>query len=125
MIEDCDEVCTVLSTRISTARKPHCCTECSRIIETGESYLSESCLFDGDFTIYKTCAHCRVTREWLEAECGGFVYQGIREDIDDHAREGYGFGVMRLAIGMRKKWRYGNASLMPIPKCPKVTAAHA
>ena len=43
----------------------------------------------------------------------------IVEDIRDHAREpGYGFGVMRLAVGIFNKWRRKDGRLFPVPRMP-------
>jgi hypothetical protein len=123
MVDGADEMVKVLSERTPKAKKIHHCTECSRAIEPGERYLMERCVFDDEMCIYKTCSHCQIAREWLIAECGGWLYQGVHEDIEEHVREGYGFGLARLAIGMRRKWRYRGGHLMPIPKLPKITAA--
>ena len=116
MIDDSDGSTTILSERYRQARKSHRCSECYRTIRAGERYLAETCLFEGEITRHKTCSHCEVVREWLVKECSGFLYGGIGEDIAEHAHSGYyGFGVARLAAGMRSKWVRKTGLLWPIP----------
>jgi hypothetical protein len=64
------------------------------------------------------------TTDWLTKECGGYLYQGVAEDIIEHAREGYGFGVYRLAVGIRNDWKRKDGSLWPIPKLPAISHVH-
>jgi hypothetical protein len=123
MVENADEMVTMLHDGFVTARKVHKCSECRRVIAKGERYLVERYAFDGTVTTSKTCTHCQVVRQWLQQECGGWLYGGIAEDIHDHAREGYGFGVMKLSIGMSMKWQFRRGGLWPIPSAPRVTGA--
>ena len=119
MIDGCDGSYTLLSEQHRKARKEHGCAECHRIIDKGEIYLSMSVVYDGEFSAYKVCAHCEVVQLWLKEECGGFVHNAVVEDIRDHAREpGYGFGVMRLAVGIFNKWRRKDGRLFPVPRMP-------
>jgi hypothetical protein len=100
------------------ARKPHPCSECRRFIQTGETYLYESCVFEGLFLVYKTCEHCQAVRDWLYKECGGFLYEGVFEDFWQHADEEgeyYGWDVKRAAIAMKNKWARRDGSLRPLP----------
>ncbi len=124
MADYSDGVSVVLHDRDQKARKPHQCSECNRIIEIGEHYNVQRCVFDGEANSYKTCEHCQVVKSWLTKECGGYLYQGVYEDIDQHRLEGYGFGVIRLAEGMGRKWKRKNGKLWPIPKMPKLTEYH-
>lgn len=118
-IDYCDERVLVLSENIRQARKEHKCAECNRAIEPGEKYLVESYIYDGEFTMHKTCTHCQVARDWLAKECGGWLYSGVYEDIREHVSEGcYGLPVARLAAGMRRRWRLRDQKLMPIPRLP-------
>lgn len=122
MVDESDGNCTELSTSRPVARKGHRCMECYRTIQPGEQYTREAVVFEKEFTTYKTCRHCMVAREWLRQECGGWLFQGVGEDIDEHATNGlYGMGVMRLCIGMRHKWTRKDGRLMPIPRMPEVT----
>lgn len=116
MVELADETVTILSEHHPVARKEHRCSECGRVIKRGEKYLVEGYLFDGEKKTHKTCAHCEVVRSWLIHECNGFIYGGIAEDIHEHAQEGYGFSVLRLAAGVKKRWERRDGRLWPIPK---------
>lgn len=129
MVDDSDPV-ELISRRNSRARVQHkcheCvqhkCHECGRRIEQGETYLAEFYKSDGRTEGHKTCTHCRVVRQWLGDECGGWLYHGVEEDICEHADEGYyGFGVKLLAIGIRRGWRRRDGGLWPVPRLPKTT----
>lgn len=103
------------------ARKSHKCDECGRAISPGETYEVFRGLYDGQWEAGATCAHCRVAQEWLSRECGGFLHHGVADDIEDHFREGYGFGVGRLAVGMRWGWTSKRGELAPLPRIPKLS----
>lgn len=116
-----DGYVTILHDRHPIAKKEHRCGECHRTIWRGESYMTERTIFDGNAETHKTCLHCQIARDWLVGECGGFLYGGVKEDIYEHAREGYGFGVVRLAAGMQNHWSRKDGRLWPIPKAPPLT----
>lgn len=121
MYEDCDERAQVLGERYQKARKEHRCSECARVIKPGEKYLVEFIKSD-DVEQIKTCSHCEIARDWLSAECGGWVYTAIEEDVMEHAQSGYyGKDVKRLAVGMRRMWTTVKGTLMPLPKLPATT----
>lgn len=122
MIDYAEDRVTVLHERVYSARKEHKCDECGRGILPGERYTVERYVYDGGATTHKTCRHCKVVRDWLNAECGGFLYTGVREDIQEHADEGhYGFGVKLLSIGIERRWRRRDGRLWPTPRLPKTT----
>lgn len=125
MIDDSDGSVTVLSASDPIANKQHRCMECFRDISPGEQYHVDRYVFDGEFHNHKTCAHCMVAREWLQAECGGWLYDGVEEDVRDHVTSGYAYpvGVYRLAVGMARKWRTPRGKLLPIPTLPQTTHA--
>lgn len=124
MADYSDGYSVVLHDRNQKARKEHKCSECYRIINAGETYNVQRCIFDGQADSYKTCEHCQVVKSWLQKECGGYLYQGVYEDIDQHRLGGYGFGVVRLASGMGARWKRRDGRLFPIPKLPKITEHH-
>ncbi len=124
MADFSDGYSVVLHDRHQKARKEHKCSECNRTICIGEVYNVMRTVFDGAADSYKTCEHCQVVKRWLQKECGGYLFQGVFEDIDQHRQEGYGFGVVRLTAGMRDKWTRKDGRLWPIPKLPKVTEAN-
>lgn len=101
---------------IKKSRKEHVCCECSRAIKVGESYRVYWGLYDGEWQNHPTCQHCLVACEWLAENCHGFLHGGVYEDIEQHADEYHYFGLYRLEIGMRRKWKDG---LMRTPKIPK------
>lgn len=126
MVEDSDGRTTVLGEAQRKARKEHRCSECARVIRLGETYLDERLTFDGTAKTVKTCAHCQVARDWLGAECGGWLYTAVEEDITEHAQSGvYGMDIARIAVGMRRKWTTTKGALMQLPKLPPSTHSHA
>ena len=104
------------------ARVAHWCNECCRLIEKGETYFVESYVFEGDFTTHKTCAHCKIARDWLQAECGGWLYGGVEGDIREHVfSRMYPMALARIAVGMQWEWRTPKGRLLPIPAMPQTT----
>jgi hypothetical protein len=114
--EDADPA-VVLSDADHKAVKPHRCSECGRTIKAGEHYNRQTTVCDGRRETHKVCAHCEVCRDWLQHECGGWVYGGVGQEIADHYYDGYA-QVGRLAVGMRRKWQRFGGGLMPIPDEP-------
>lgn len=106
------------------ARKPHRCSECARPIEKGEQYVCTRGMWDGNISVYKRCAHCEVLREWLAAECGGWMYgdvvSDVREHIQDYGVSQYGFGLARLVVLAQNDWRRAG-QLVPVPTIPMST----
>lgn len=120
MIDDSDGCVTLLGTAHHVARKPHKCSECYRMIEPGERYLRERHVFEREASTHRTCSHCQIVRQWLDAECGGWLYGSVGEDISEHAR--YGIGPARMSLGMQHRWRYSRSGrLMPVPRLPMTT----
>lgn len=114
MIEDADGMVTVLSSRQQKARKQHRCSECYRMIESGEQYLYEATYFDSEFRAYKTCAHCLVVRNWLLDNCSGFVYGDLAYDLGEHDSDS--FGMARMKYGINHKWQRKSGRLMRVPQ---------
>jgi hypothetical protein len=118
MIDGADGHCHVLRDEKHKARKQHRCSECSRMIRVGEIYQAEATLFDGSFDHHKTCMHCQVARRWLSANCGGWVYGGVEEDIIEHVHDYRRKDLIRLKYGMARLWTKRNGELMAIPAMP-------
>lgn len=97
------------------ARVEHKCAECFRVIFPREIYRRTFGVWDGHPDTFKTCAHCLALQSWLLRECNSFLYGGLSEEIDDHAREYQSVWLWRGRIGMRRKWRKRDGSLMQIP----------
>lgn len=124
MIDDSDGRVIVLHEELRTARKTHRCYECGREIMPGERYHHEATLYEGRKDTVKTCRHCLVVRAWLQAECGGWLYGGISEDIQEHVDDSwnhYGHGVRMLAVGIRRRWKKRNGELWRVPSRPRTT----
>ena len=115
--------------RIKAARKVHKCNECSSEIQIGEPYLYAFAVYFHPFSVhshdkfaehYYICQHCGVATDWLNQNCGGFLHNGVYEDIEEHVNElgGLQLGLRRLLEGMRRKWRYKSGRPMPISIAP-------
>ncbi|MCK5769502.1 hypothetical protein [Algiphilus sp.] len=124
MIDDAEGV-TMLSRREPVAAQPHRCNECGRRIHPGERYTREAFVLDGDFVQHATCAHCAVVREWLERECGGYVFGAVGEDLDEHALEYRRIDLLRLCVSSRRRWRNQAGALMRVPAVPPTTEERA
>lgn len=102
------------------AGKSHRCAECGRTIERGEShhYLTGVC--DGYWTSIRTCAHCKAAGTWMDTVCGGYLTEGLREELTEHWEDGYrSVGLGRLIVGVRRRWHDGRD---PIPDSTEVRA---
>lgn len=121
MIYGAETVTPIAEGRYVVAHKTHKCAECRREISAGEKYHTE-CFIDCNraFVTHKTCAHCMVARDWLSAECGGWMYDMVLEDLDEHWPEHAGMRMGRIIVGSRRKWRW-NGKLLPVPQMPEVT----
>jgi hypothetical protein len=103
-----------------TARKAYKCCECGRTIEPGEPYQYASgkpCGYDS-WETYHTCQHCAAGPcRWLMATCGGYLYHGVYEDLDEHRQESDVRDIVlyRFLIAMRRKWRKRDGSPMAVP----------
>lgn len=77
-----------------TARKRRRCDECRIWIEPGERYEHARGLLDGRWSVYATCEACiDGPCAWLMDQCGGWLYHGVWEDLDEHWEERRGGGI--------------------------------
>jgi hypothetical protein len=81
------EACSATKPR---ARKRHCCSECSRTIEPGETYERTWGKFDGGVETYKTCVDCLSVRDSFF--CDGWGYTVVWQDLQEHLSEVVRFG---------------------------------
>ena len=132
MLDDSDGCVTMLSEATPVARKAHKCRECGRQIAAGERYHVERYLWEGKLHNHKTCAHCDVARQWLQAECGGWLYGDVKQNLRElavraaHAVNTAGHvPLMRLAVGMKWKWRAPSGRLLGVPRVPQTHLARA
>jgi hypothetical protein len=129
MVDGCDLEGTFLGSKMRRARVQHTCQDCGRKIEAGEQYMTARWAMEGTVETMKMCLHCDVAAEWLRDNCGGFVYGGVWEDIDEHVYEYRGVypevarDLKRLAVWADHDWRvkYGPraGSMLPVPKTPR------
>lgn len=119
-IDDADGQVEVLQAGYRKARKLHTCIECRRGVLPGESYHYEFGVLDGDRVTYKTCSHCMVAREWLNKNCGGWVFYDVIEEIEEHGQDYRKLRVSlyRIVIGARRHWYGFKGGLLPLPKMP-------
>jgi hypothetical protein len=85
-------------------------------------------LYEGSWMSFKTCQHCIAAAQWLIVVCGGWVHQGLYEDLTEHRDEGYNPRWLSIAAsGVRRGWTgkngklwrpmtLPNAKLLPIPE---------
>jgi hypothetical protein len=119
-IDDGGEFTAFSSAVERRARKPHFCSECSRVIQSGEIYRYASGMFHGGdgFWDAKQCAHCRVAAEWLRTNCRGFVCHEVIEDFAEHATGR--LDMLRIVVGAKRRWcAFLAAGLMPVPAYPR------
>lgn len=118
MIEDADGPPEFLKENIKKARKVHRCCECGREISMGEKYRYSVGKWNGEIEFYRTCYHCMQAHEFLIAQCGGFVFTCVAEDLREHIDLPSGLGMIaaRMFVGMRRKWKsFRKNDLMPAP----------
>ena len=109
----CGEVADVWQATPRTARNRHQCEDCNREIQAGERYEEIRILFDGLWTRYRVCAHCKAVREALESRlpCYCYMVGGLYEELRDYladlraAETGDSVAVLRLIAAGRKAAR--------------------
>lgn len=107
------------------ARKPHACNECGRSIEPGESYQYIFMVYDSVGCTFRVCEHCCVGVNWLIENCGGWVCEQVREELDEHAEEYPDLAgpLQQFAADMLRGWKLPGGRLMPLPEQPPGIAA--
>lgn len=83
-------------TRIQRAAKSHQCCECGERIEPGSRYERVCGLWDGEFTVFKTCLRCAEIRQRVrdlmpsDALADGYPYYGGLSEERDYYPEAWG-----------------------------------
>ena len=67
------------------ARKEHKCSECGRIIITGEQYIYDSGVWEGEVGTYKTCQDCKSIRDVFFRD--GWYFTMLWEELNNHLWE--------------------------------------
>jgi len=73
------------SVKFQKARKSHNCSECKRVIESGEKYEAVAGVWEGFFETYKTCEDCLSIRN--QFFCTGWLYGEIHNLLFEHIQE--------------------------------------
>ena len=105
---------TVSSSRIVTARKPHRCEECPRVIQPGEKYRYTFAVWDGYPSSAYVCTDCLHIQKWVQTNIPCFCwYSGtMLEDAKEAITEAYFragdevrgvmFGFLRLLVKAKR-----------------------
>ena len=119
---------TSLGDETRKAKKAHRCDDCFRDISPGETYRIGKWASGGSVSTFKMCSHCRVAAEWLQGNCGGYLWGGILEDISEHVEEyrgvypGVARDLKRLHVQACHHWEFKRGpragALLPLPKMP-------
>jgi len=124
MIDDA-EPSEFYSERRPVAKKNHTCDECGRTILPGEKYYSSSGKHEGYFCYSKMCAHCEIGANLLITHCGGFVWEGVLDDLVEHIHESLPWSrtAAKIVVAARRKWqRFDNSGLMTLPHAQETAA---
>lgn len=115
---DTGDYCTVSTSKMVKARKPHECDECSKIIQPGEIYECCTSLFDGEWSRMNVCAICSEIS--IAFSCEGRVIGNMWEDIHDNLFPNMTTGCLaKLKTAAAKEhlvkkcneWKFGKAAL--------------
>lgn len=105
----------VLHSSTPKARKDHRCDSCSRMIEKGETYLSQDNVYDGMRYGFKACSQCRALWSWV-ANRDDFEWydEGIDlgEWLGEYRHEA--LTIARLWVYFRRKWRRLDGTLVDV-----------
>lgn len=98
------------------ARKQHQCCECRGIIAPLDVYERVAGSWDGSFSTFKTCQHCKKARDWLlketdwpgdvDGEGHSYFMEQLREHLMEQAREGnrkFAFRAYRQVALMKRR----------------------
>ena len=95
-----------------TARKPHKCYVCYRIISPGEKYERRAGCWEGSFGVWKECTHCTALIKVYDIE-GWDDYAPGPDDVGEWEPES--ISGLRAKVHWRKDWRRPDGTLYPVP----------
>jgi len=105
---------TLLKEKTVTAKKPHRCYECGRVIKPGERYQSLFGVGGGTAYNMPTCLQCQALRDYVESNvpcaCLGNgtllddAHETVRNIADsaDIVGSGFVFGYLRRRVAIRR-----------------------
>lgn len=104
---------TTLDQGRRTARKPHYCNCCSRVIDKGEEYFVARCVGDDGLYTFKQCIHCLAVSKLYDP----------RDDDNLISEDGFAYWTdkprdlaeLRAIVGFRMRWRTKIGTLLPVP----------
>lgn len=85
------------------------CSECRRVIPSGEQLELRFYTYDGDGCVSRVCGQCQAARKWLDTICGDWAYECVLEDLDGHTEGGdeeewHSAELAELVWSMRHGW---------------------
>lgn len=103
---DFDERPDVYAATTRKARTPHRCDECLSLIARGERYERASSLYEGSWSVMRTCCRCLDVREYVQAHapCFCWLHGSMLDDaksvVDEHGHASAGFyiGAMKRIL---------------------------
>lgn len=105
-------------------RKEHRCSDCSRLIEKGETVTRGTWLMPGEgFTSVVMCGQCVAAGRWLKKVCGGHFWPGVIEELEEHSDEEPDLcsPALRLLIDLGKRhWNF-RGHLVPVERVRTLT----
>ena len=96
---------------VKAARLAHKCYECGKPIAAGEPYERTRSLYDGHWTVAKTCCRCLDLRQYVTAHapCFCWLHGSMLDDaaevIQQYGRESDGFFIGSMKRYIRASGR--------------------
>lgn len=100
------------------ARKQHRCSLCGRIIQPGETYDRQACVWDDGLYAFKNCAHCYALvalRLPSLQECIDYADDGYTTDTIAEW-EPTTIAEARLRVQFLRHWTRRDGHLYDVPK---------
>lgn len=88
------------------ARTAHRCDECGAKVQPGEQYERAAALYEGLWSVSRTCCRCLAARDYIEAHvpCFCWLHGSMLDDARDTLREyahisaGFWIGGMKRVL---------------------------
>lgn len=101
---DYGEQASVYQKKLVCARKAHRCYECPGIIAKGDTHECVRSLYEGRWSIARTCPRCLDVRQYMEAHapCFCWMHGSMLDDARETLKE-YGHVCSGFFIGGMKR----------------------